>query len=151
MRAVDWDDDDVLGARLSEALDEVDAVPADFVDSGSGIFAWRNVDAELAALIYDSEREGVAAARADVASLRALTFATSQVTVEITFMPDVMIGQIAPQCMARVQLQYSGRRITSVVADRLGVFTVDPPPREPFILTCQFGDLINIVTPLITP
>jgi hypothetical protein len=149
MRTVDWDDDDLLRERLSEALREIDEVPPGFVESATETFAWRDIDAELAALVYDSELEG--AARADVASLRALTFATSRVTVEITFMPEVMIGQIAPQCTARIQLHYTGGRVTHVVADALGVFTVDPPPQDPFVLSCQFGQDINIVTPLITP
>jgi hypothetical protein len=145
-----WDDDDVLRGRLAEALGEVDVVPADFVGAGTGLFTWRTIDAELAALVYDSDRE-VAAARSDVASLRALTYATSRATIDITFMPDGMIGQIAPQCTARVQLRYSDGQVAEVVADRLGVFTVDPLPRNPFVLMCRFGDSINIVTPVINP
>jgi hypothetical protein len=151
MTFVDWNDDDVLRRRLAEALREVDAVPPDFAEAGHAVLAWRDFEAELAALIYDSEHDDAVLARADIASLRALTFATSQLTIEVTFMPDVMIGQVVPQCPARISLRLRDGGGVDVVADRLGVFVVEPGPREPFVLSCQFGTGINVVTPLITP
>jgi hypothetical protein len=151
MASVDWNDDDLLRRRLAEALREIDDVPPGFVEAGSAALAWRDVDGELAALIYDSEHDAAVLARADVASLRALTFATSQVTIDVTFLPGVMIGQVDPQCAARIELRPRDGGTIDVAADELGVFTVEPPPRGPFVLSCQFGTNINVVTPLITP
>ena len=47
------DDDDLL-ALLRDALAEQREVPTRFVEAGKATFAWRSIDAELAALAYDS-------------------------------------------------------------------------------------------------
>ena len=71
-----WDDDDELLAFLDEALRTEGDVPPDFVAAGKAAFTWRSIDAELAALVYDSEREP-ALTRTQTADLRALTFASA--------------------------------------------------------------------------
>ena len=49
-----WDDDEELLALLRDALAEQHDVPARFVEAGKASFAWHSIDAELAALAYDS-------------------------------------------------------------------------------------------------
>jgi hypothetical protein len=149
MTATEWNDDHYLADRLTEAIREVRTVPPGFAEAGWATFAWRDIDVELATLAYDSRLEE-AAVRADVANLRALTFATSGLTIELTFMPDVLIGQVLPQCPAQIEIRTSTGTVTDVVADDLGVFTVHSPPRDPFFLSCRFGATIDVVTPLIT-
>jgi hypothetical protein len=49
-----WDDDDALLSAVRVALATHDDVPASFVEMGKASFAWHDIDAELAALSYDS-------------------------------------------------------------------------------------------------
>ena len=49
-----WDDDEELLALLRDALAEQRDVPARFVEAGKASYAWHSIDAELAALAYDS-------------------------------------------------------------------------------------------------
>ena len=49
-----WMDDDQLLAALGEALRSERGVPAEFIAMGKAAFAWYGIDAELAALTYDS-------------------------------------------------------------------------------------------------
>ena len=50
----DISDDDQLLAVLKESLQAQWQVPADFTEAGRSAYAWRNIDAELAELTYDS-------------------------------------------------------------------------------------------------
>ena len=80
----DWDDDRLLAA-LGQALKAREAVPAWFIETGKSAFAWHNIDAELAQLTYDSARDqrAVAVLRSETASIRALTFTSAHLTLEL--------------------------------------------------------------------
>ncbi|MFC6534763.1 hypothetical protein [Nonomuraea rubra] len=98
-----WDDHELL-ARLRAAIEAAEAVPRDFVEAGKSAFAWREIDldmelAELAELTYDSamhREEEAAALRADSAVLRALTFAATQLTIELEITEGALLGQVVP-------------------------------------------------------
>ena len=78
-----WADDDQLFATLKEALRAGRAVPPEFVEAGKSAYAWRNIDAELASLTYDSTRDLVSSVRAETASIRALTFTSAHLIIEL--------------------------------------------------------------------
>ena len=54
-----WVDDDELLGELHRAFEPV---PASFIEAGKMAFTWRSIDAELAALTYDSSRDLAGAA-----------------------------------------------------------------------------------------
>ena len=83
--AKSWDDDDTLLAALKQAVHARRDVPPEFVEAGKSAFAWHNIDAELAQLTYDSSREPHAAlsVRAEAAPVRALTFTSARLTIEL--------------------------------------------------------------------
>jgi len=94
-----WDDDEELLALLRDALAEQRDVPARFVEAGKASFAWHSIDAELAALAYDSVADPSAfagAARADRAAIRELTFAFRDATVHVQIARGGMHGQVVP-------------------------------------------------------
>ena len=62
-----WADDDQLFAALKEAMRAARAVPPEFVEAGKSAYAWRNIDAELASLTYDSTRDLVPSVRSETA------------------------------------------------------------------------------------
>jgi hypothetical protein len=65
-----WEDDDQLLAALREAFRSARSVPAEFTATAKATFAWRDIDAELATLTWDSISAGagaeLAGQRADV-------------------------------------------------------------------------------------
>ena len=75
MASQQWADEDRLMAALAEALQAERDVPREFIDAGQAAFTWHSIDAELAALTFDSETETMAAAvRSAEAAPRFLTF-----------------------------------------------------------------------------
>jgi hypothetical protein len=144
-----WDDDDELLAFLDEALRTEAEVPPDFVAAGKATFTWRSIDAELAALVYDSEREP-ALTRTQTADLRALTFASAHVTIELELTDTGLLGQVVPTAAARIEVQTAAGVTVWVTADELGFFTIRDVPQEPFRLRVRVDETIDVLTTWIT-
>ncbi|MFD2352543.1 hypothetical protein ACFSTC_29570 [Nonomuraea ferruginea] len=86
-------------AALRRADEAAREVPPEFVVAGKAIFTWHDVDAELASLTYDSaaEREELSPTRgAEHVPLRALIFATGEVTIELEVGREALMGQVVP-------------------------------------------------------
>ncbi len=148
-----WSDDGELLAMLGEALATAREVPHAFVRAGQAVYRPPDLDAELAALIYDSECERAgdtarepALTRADTAALRALTFASSGLTIELEVTGGGLLGQVVPPAPAVVEVQVQDGTSSQVTADRLGCFTVHPVPRVPFRLRCRIGAQVDVQT-----
>ena len=100
------DDDEDLLALLRDALAEQRDVPTRFVEAGKATFAWRSIDAELAALAYDSVADPSAlagATRADRAAIRELTFAFRDATVHVQIARAGLHGQVVPARAGEVE------------------------------------------------
>lgn len=149
-----WHDDEHLFAALKEALREAEAVPPRFVEVGKAAFAWHNVDAELADLTYDSSAtlaEPVGAMRARDASLRALTYATADLTIEIEITADAILGQVLPPQDGTVSTYLAAGPVAECDVDEMGFFAIRPVPAAAFRLRCLTRSGIDIMTGLITP
>ena len=146
-----WDDEELLAA-LRQALLARQAVPPDFVEAAQNAFAWRNIDAELAELTYDSVRDNEMAAsmRAEAASIRALTFTSAHLTIELEVARDSLLGQIVPAQAAAVTVQSGASAETVVHADEIGRFSISPIPSSPFRLHCRTIADIDALTGWIT-
>lgn len=140
-----WEDDDELLAFLDEALRTEGDVPPDFIAAGKAAFTWRSIDAELAALVYDSEREP-ALNRTQTADLRALTFASAHVSIEVELTDNGLIGQVVPPAAALVDVHTATGVTATVNADDLGCFTIRDVPQEPFRLRVRADDTIDVLT-----
>ena len=147
----DWDDERLLVA-LGEAIRERQAVPSWFVETGKNAFAWHNIDAELAQLTYDSQqdlREAVAM-RSETASIRALTFTSAHLTMELEVTEDAVLGQVIPPCAGTLEVHTRAGEITATEMDEIGCFAVDPIPDSPFRLRCRTADGADVLTGWIT-
>jgi hypothetical protein len=133
-----WEDDDQLLAALRVALDGADDVPASFADIGKASFTWRDIDAELAALTYDSAHDLLAGAatRAEPSAARNLTFEASQLSIELEIIGDVLHGQLVPPQPGEIEIRHADGTSTSTTANDVGYFTATPP-RGSFILHCR--------------
>jgi hypothetical protein len=158
MAGYGWDDDDLLVA-LRQAVRERQAVPPEFVDAGRNAFAWRDFDAEVARLSYDSTRDehrapsmraGPLSVRAEPASVRALTFTSLHLTIELEVTPDSLLGQVVPAQPAMIRVQPRVGAETALTADEIGCFAVQPIPSEPFRLWCRTAPGVDAITGWIT-
>jgi hypothetical protein len=146
-----WDDEQLMAA-LSEAIKAREAVPSWFVETGKNAFAWHNIDAELAQLTYDSyqDRREVAAMRSETASIRALTFTSDHLSMELEVTAHSLLGQIIPPRPGALEIHTKAGQITSVEVDEIGRFAVDPIPNSPFRLRCRTADGTDVLTGWIT-
>ena len=149
------DDDDLLEA-LGEALRAREAVPEWFVETGKNAYAWHNIDAELAQLTYDSDsasgrdRDLVAAVRSETASIRALTFTSPHLSLELEVTEDALLGQIVPPRPGTLEVQTMAGTIATTPVDEIGCFAVEPIPASPFRLRCRTGHDTDVLTGWIT-
>jgi hypothetical protein len=146
-----WDDGELLAA-LQQALRRRQAVPPEFVAAGRNAFAWHNIDAELAQLTYDSVRGpgSVARTRSESASIRALTFTSASLTVELEVTQDGLLGQVVPAQAATIAVQDPAGGQAELATDEVGCFTIDPVPGGPFRLRCRAAGSIDVLTGWIT-
>jgi hypothetical protein len=147
-----WDDDDILLAALKQAVRARRDVPPEFVEAGKSAFAWHNIDAELAQLTYDSSRDSelVASMRTESASIRALTFSSAHLTIELEVTPDSLVGQVIPAQSAMVTVQPRSGAETVVPSDEIGLFSIRPIPPGPFRLYCRTDAGLDVLTGWIT-
>jgi hypothetical protein len=135
-------DDDRLLAELAEALRAEQDVPPGFLAAGSAAFAWRSVDAELAALRHDSATATLdeAGTRAEPAQLRALTFVSSELTIELEVTADALVGQVIPPRSGEIELERPQGRSGAVTVDEVGWFAIRPIPSGPVRLHLRTDD-----------
>ena len=145
-----WDDEQLLAA-LREAMKARQAVPSWFVEMATNAYAWHNVDAELAQLTNDSETDlaRAAATRSEAASIRALTFTSPHLTLELEVAENSLIGQIIPPRAGILEI-HTTAGVTSSPVDEIGCFAVDPIPASPFRLRCRTADGIDALTGWVT-
>jgi hypothetical protein len=150
-----WRDDDELFAALDEALREARAVPRRFVEAGKAAYAWHNVDAELAALTYDSaaaadrEDRELAITRAEPAPLRSLTFASGRLRIQLEVTHEALLGQVVPAQAAAIELRTAVDR-RDIAVDELGWFRIRPIPTGSFRLHCRPAEGPAVLTDWIT-
>lgn len=149
-----WSDDDQLFEVLRDALTTAREVPPGLVEAGKAAYSWRTIDAELAALTYDSAWEGeevVLTRAAESASLRRLTFASEAMSIELELTPGEMLGQVSPPQAGTVQLTDGSDGLGTTPVDELGFFVVRPVPRRPFQLICRTDSGATVQTGWVSP
>ena len=145
-----WDDEQLLAA-LGEAVKARAAVPAWFTETGKNAYAWHNIDAELAQLTYDSRTDAnaMAAARSETATIRALTFTSAHLSIELEVGENSLLGQVIPPQAGTLET-YTKAGLTTSQVDESGYFAVEPIPASPFRLRFHTSDGADVVTGWIT-
>ena len=144
-------DDEELLAALSEAIRAREQVPEWFIETGKNAYAWHNIDAELAQLTYDSslDRDLAAAVRSEAASIRALTFTSGRLSIELEVGESTLLGQIVPPQTGTLEV-HTAAGVTSSPVDEIGCFSVTPIPASPFRIRCRTQDGADVLTGWIT-
>jgi hypothetical protein len=143
--------DDELLEALQRAVSARKAVPDDFVTAAKAAFAWHNIDAELARLTYDSrDAEHALATRTEAASIRALTYTSGRLTIELEVTQNSLVGQIVPAQPAVISVLPRAGDELVITADEIGCFSVEPIPVGQFRLRCRTSAGVEIMTGWIT-
>jgi hypothetical protein len=149
-----WDDDEELLATLGEALRAADEVPPRFVEAGKAAYAWHNVDAELAALTFDSANDApervLALTRTEMAPLRALTFASPRLSIHLEVTRDALHGQVVPEQAGEIELRPASGAPATIAVDEVGWFVIRPAPSGAFRLRCRTATGATVLTDWIT-
>jgi hypothetical protein len=134
------DEDDILMTRLREAF-AGDRPPPATVELVKQMFGLRTVEAELAALIADSDVEpGAVAVRGDAQATRLLTFESAGLAIEIEVTAAGrdrrVLGQLVPPGPATIEARQPSEQEPRVTeADASGRFVLDGLRSEPLSLT----------------
>jgi hypothetical protein len=146
-----WDDEQLLGA-LREAIRARQAVPHEMVETAKGAYSWHNIDAELAQLTYDSRRDNdrSASVRSETASIRALTFTSAHMSIELEVTGGSLLGQVMPPQEGTIEAQTRSGVTLAATVDEIGCFSLEPVPTSPFRLHCRSARGLDVVTGWIT-
>jgi hypothetical protein len=149
-----WDDEKLL-AELRLAMAARAAVPLAFVEAGKNAYAWRHIEAELAALTYDSryDRELSASTRSESesASIRAITFASARFSIEVEISDDAVFGQLIPPQPGTMEITTLAGQTTAGEIDEVGCFSIEPKPDSAFRVRFRTKDQPDVLTDWVTP
>lgn len=139
------DADDALLDELAALLGPRLEPPPEVLHAAREAFAWRTIDAELAALTYDSLLDDAAVAVRAVTTPRVVTFETPALTIEVEV--DVapsgrrLLGQLLPAQEAELELIEAGVVRSTGAADDLGRFVlVLPAAAGRVVVRCRLAD-----------
>ena len=127
--------DDELEAELRRLAADREPVPAELRQAAVDAFSWRDIDAEIAELVYDSLLDADAAALVrGPADQRLVSFAVGGMTIDLEVTSvgagRTVMGQIAPPQRATVDIRHPRDTVT-VEAVALGRFRSGPLPSGP--------------------
>jgi hypothetical protein len=124
------DEDDALWQELRMVIQKGDPVPPEVLQAARESLTWRTIDAELAALTYDSAVDDPATSVVrGLEGPRMLSFEASELSVEL----EVTAVGAQP---ARVEVRSRAGR-SLVQADELGRFRIEEVAAGPSSLRCH--------------
>jgi hypothetical protein len=138
--------EDRLMSLLRRGLEQADGVPTDVNEFAKAAFSWRNIDAELAELAYDSNDEKVPAGVRSTATARMLSFQAGDWSIDIEYNAATsrLIGQVEPARQVTVELHVAGAVITTETDD-LGRFDFDGVLPGPVSLVFRTSGDLEVV------
>lgn len=141
-----WEDDERLLRALQLAVRDAAPPPHRVVEAAKAVYTWRTVDADLAALAYDSAMDELAGQVRSSGPVRTLSFSADDVHVEVEVGDDGLVGQLVPPGAGRIELWTAEGQVAAVTADELGCFCISPRPSGPVTLRCRLDSGVVIAT-----
>jgi hypothetical protein len=131
-------EDQKIMALLRRGLDQSDPVPSDVTEFAKEALSWRNIDAELAQLSYDSTDETTSNTVRSTASARIVGFETGEWMIDLEHDATTreLRGQIQPASRLEVELHVVGAVLVTGT-DELGRFSFDGVEAGPVALVIR--------------
>ena len=126
---------------LRKGLRQSDPVPSTVSEFAAALFTWRDIDAELAELIFDSEDETSPAGVRSTSIARMISFEVGKWTIDLEYDPaaGVLMGSVSPVAPFSVALHSRGARF-EMELDDLGRFEFDDVEGGPASLVFRSAD-----------
>jgi hypothetical protein len=135
---MDCGPDDELAEELRQSAAQLDPVPPELLQTAADAFSWRDIDSELAEMVFDSllDSDEATLVRSSM-DRRLVSFKTPELSIDVEVTStgsgrDVM-GQIVPPQRATVQVRHREGMATTD-ADELGRFRCGPLRAGPMSL-----------------
>lgn len=145
--------DEQLMQLTALALSDQEAVPAEVVAAAKAAWTWRTIDAELAELAHDSSLDDAPVGVRGAATLRALSFTSGPVAIEVEVSEEHgrrgLVGQVMPAPAGDagpLVIEGVDGRAVEVPVDELGRFVVDR--LDPGLIRLRIGT--RVVTEWVT-
>lgn len=144
----DQDKDSGLIAALRDGLAASDPVPTDVSEFAKAAFSWRELDAELAELEYDSVEEDIPAGVRSSTVVRMMSFQAGRWMIDIEYDETAgrLMGATSPPARYAVELHTAGARF-AVESDDSGRFAAEEVVRGPLAMILRFADGEVVKTP----
>ncbi|HET8738789.1 MAG TPA: hypothetical protein VFO17_03545 [Acidimicrobiia bacterium] len=138
MSEFNMQDEKVLEA-LGRGLEQSDPVPEDVIEFAKASYTWRDIDAELAELEFDSVDQEAPNGVRSSATARLISFQAGQWMLDIEFDPTSgrLMGAISPQTRYTVDVHSAGGFFTTE-SDDLGRFQAEGVVSGPLSMVLRF-------------
>lgn len=139
-------EDQELLSSLKGILDETDPVPEETSQFAKAAWSWRDIDAELANLEFDSSTEDLPSGVRSTATARMLSFQAGEWTVEIEYSEHTrrLLGQVNISQQCTVELHFAGGAV-GVYSDDLGRFDFDNVLPGPISLVVRTPGNLHVI------
>jgi len=128
--------------ELRRAASQFDPPPPAVVEAARSSFTWRTIDAELAALVFDSGVDQPVTALRGGEGPRLMTFSSSGLDIEVEVINlgsrRQLVGQLVPPQAADIDVRHAAGT-TTIQADQLGRFGADAIGSGPVSLRCRLA------------
>lgn len=143
----DFKDRDEIIEVLRSGLHQSDPVPPVVAEFAAALFSWRDIDAELAELAFDSIDEDVPAGVRSSTAERMVSFEVGRWNIDLEYNEDtrILLGSISPEANFTVELHRRGA-LSSAECDELGRFRFEDVARGPASLVVRFPDGSTVKT-----
>lgn len=134
-------EDDQLLARLRLGLALSDVAPSDVTAFAKAAFSWRDIDAELAELDFDSIDEDIPSGVRSSATARMISFQAGQWMLDVEYdeAASRLMGHISPEAGYTIELHTSGAFFTAE-SDERGRFEAGGVASGPLSMVLRFAD-----------
>lgn len=126
---------------LRKGLRQGDPVPATVSEFAAALFTWRDIDAELAELTFDSVDETTPAGVRSMSTARMISFEVGKWTIDLEYNPAtrVLMGSVLPVAPFSVDLRSRGASF-EIELDDMGRFEFDDVEGGPASLVFRSAD-----------
>lgn len=133
--------DEEIFEMLGSGLSQSDPAPTTISEFARALFTWRDVDAELAEMTYDSVDESLPSGVRSTATARMVSFHVEGWTIDLEYDPIAahVVGRVSPDSRFKVELHMGGARIASE-SDASGRFAFEEVQGGPVSLVFRFDD-----------
>jgi hypothetical protein len=128
-------------AKLRDGLDQSDPMPSDVFEFAKALFTWRDIDAQLAEVAYDSSTDTSLSGVRSTAVARMMSFQAGKWLVDLEYdePSTTLMGRVSPDTTFNVELHSRGAHF-SVTSDDAGRFAFEGVSPGPISLVIRIDE-----------